>query len=318
GSTVEAEYTGRSGNLIKLRTPDGRELGIHVYKLSPEDREWIDRQAAGVPWGAGESDAGAEPQPAVAEQKAANTLRAFTEGPWKGYNAVYQQALFDAALRADGDVVVFPKEDGKHVGKPIRVAMLVAYQEASGALRKRRVTTLTSDPDPRPRLRPETEITLEGTVEDNVAFTLTYAFEKNSVAAWGHLSEPETLEIPSLLSIGAYFPQSHEIPLQMPMDEQRKLLGDYKLVFEVLRGEDVEIPYYSMDGIPLRSRSVTLVGDLYGSRRIEIRARDDNDAPLERMRNFFHRTPYEGFFLGIVKQEADSKAANEAFEIRLE
>lgn len=111
GDTVEAFYEGTEGNMIALKTPVGKVFKIPATQLIRDDQQWI----LANKWpGTG----------AIYTPPSPSHLPSYADGKWKGMHAVYEHAHFDAMMNDRGHVTVYPKKDGKRVGKSLSYGLL--------------------------------------------------------------------------------------------------------------------------------------------------------------------------------------------------
>jgi hypothetical protein len=305
GSKIEAEFLGVEGSLVTLRTVDGKTLGIALTKLSADDRTWVKGQTApeaGAP--AAATGKPAEEPPAEAApanpDKPKNQLRGFPDGDWAGYNAVFIDQKYEAGLRADGWIDVFPKDrDGTRVHKPFRMnAQYVVRNSATGSHGPLGVDTIESDPAPTMKAG---EIVWTGALTDGTRFENGVQFTKNGIALWGAVLVEKTGKNTPRPYLTVKMEQSFDIDDDWPLEKKEDVVGDAVLVMEPVTGQKVELPYHTRGNMPKACKSIKIGGKLYGARKIEFES-GSKDVPIG-MLGGYTITPYAGFSFGVHDEE---------------
>ncbi|MDD5706917.1 MAG: hypothetical protein PHR35_13420, partial [Kiritimatiellae bacterium] len=144
---------------------------------------------------------------------------------------------------------------------------------------------------------------------DDVPFEVTFEFKANPISSHAWLKDPGGTRFPTTCRVGVSVPQSHDIPAQMPMSEQRELLQGYELRVKPVEGKEAIFPYSkSLPGIGMRAKFVEIVGPVYGSRKITIKATATARAPIIPW-IYQGFAPWQGFFVGLYKDDPDARVA---------
>jgi hypothetical protein len=307
GAVIEAEFVEAEYGQVLLKGKDGKPVKIGKAMLSKEDQAWITAQGGET---AGEDDVGTG---AVTPPATPNLLPTYADGKWKGYNAVYQDPSFDAAMDMKGIITVFPKVDGKRTGKSLTYSLCCYFIDTSKKPPHHtgREVRRYEDP-PAPQMQPK-EIAMKGQLRDDVPFEVTFAFKGNKISSYGWLKDPEGLRDPTVFRTGVWVPKSHDIPLQMKMPEQRELLKDYEVRVKPVDGKLAVYPYSSaLNGgeFSLRAKEVQVIGPIFGDRKIRVIGQSTEKAPI-RPWIYAGFAPWQGFFIGLYKDEPDSRATSQ-------
>jgi hypothetical protein len=297
GATLEAELVGFDGKLVKLRSADGKMMGIPLNRLSPADRAWVAGQAA-------PSDApvepAAEPAKPVEAGQEIKALRAFADGDWTGYNAYYSESYFDAGLRPDGQVEVFLKNrKGERVGTP--VSMTAHYMErdvATGDYKPVNVVAFLDDPDPAKRMG---DMTWRGKLANGMLIETGVAFSRAGIEIWtAPIDNPVPPDAPHPY-VAVRAPKTFEIGQEMPLEKKKEIAGSATLVIQPDSGSPAKVAYYDRYAFPKAAKEIR-IDDLYESRTIAFKAASVRHAPLRSLRSHTI-SPYAGFEIGAFSED---------------
>jgi hypothetical protein len=304
GAKIEAEFVEEKYGFVALRGADGNLVKIAKRMLSREDQDWIAAQ------GGGEGDRGTG---AVKPPAKLNHLPTYADGPWKGQHAVYEDPNFDAVMNVEGVIRVYPKIDGARSGKALRYSLSCFFTDTSKTPPRwaGRPVIEYQDP-PAPQMQPE-RIELKGLLRDNVPFEVTFEFKGNKLSSYGWLKDPDGLRDPTIFRTGVWVPQSHTIPLQMKMSEQRELLKDYEVRVKPVNGK-LRIYPYSKSLQPgefhVRSKEVQIIGPVFGDRKVRVIGQSTEKAPILPW-IYPGYAPWQGYFIGLHKDEPESRATSQ-------
>jgi len=180
---------------------------------------------------------------AVTAPSPAAELAAFADGPWKGMNAVYQGRLYDATLDAKGSVVLYPKDKGERVGKPIVLAFGCHYYDP---VKKNTVVRPIAEVSAAPPqvLARSGSVKLTGRFADDVRFTVDLRFTETAVAIEGEIKDPAGLTPASNLGYHAHVQPTHNPPAEMALEQIKALMPDWTLVLTPMKGKTQILPYW--------------------------------------------------------------------------
>ena len=215
GDTIEAFYEDKEGDLISLKMTDGKIIKIRTANLSRDDQQWI---LANKGPGTG----------AIYNPPSPSHLPSYADGKWKGMHAVYEHARFDALMNDRGHITVYPKENGKRVGKSMTFGLGCYYHNTlfTPARHTGRPIKEFHTP-PKPQKQPK-EVVLSGLLEDKVPFDVVFKFKDNKIEARGWIKDPPDIRDRTRFRIGVTVPASHDLS-RVKMSEREKILKDYEL-----------------------------------------------------------------------------------------
>lgn len=152
-------------------------------------------------------------------------LPVFSEGPGKGFYALYQHRNFEARIDAEGVLHVQIREGDKPIGAPIIFNNLAVQYTSPIPTPPHTVARrmISIDLLGEPLLQPS-RVVIKGMLEDNVAFYRQYDFKDNQILACGGYKDPGYLLYPSYGRLGLSFPPSHSIPPKVEQPERLLLL----------------------------------------------------------------------------------------------
>jgi hypothetical protein len=304
GAEIEAEFVEEKLGFVALRGKDGNLVKIAKRMLSTEDQAWIAAQGGGE----GDPGTGKVNPPAKIDH-----LPTYADGKWKGQHAVYENENFDAVMNVNGVIHVHPKINGERTGKSLRYNLSCCFTDTSKTPPRwtGRPVIEYQDP-PAPQMQPEA-IELKGLLRDNVPFEVTFEFKGNKISSYGWAKDPDGLRDPTVFRTGIWVPKSHNIPLQMKMSEQRELLKDYEVRVKPVDGK-LRIYAYSKALQPgefhVRSKEVQIFGPVFGDRKVRVIGQSTAKAPI-RPWIYPGYAPWQGYFIGLYKDEPDSRATSQ-------
>ena len=304
GKKIEAEFVRSQFGMVTLKKEDGSEVKIRRMQLSKADRDWIK-----------EAEAGPQQTDGIAADKRRGSLPVFTDGEWKSKNAVYQHENFDAVVNSSAGLTIYPKEDGKRVGKSLGVYLACYYSDLKiGSSMGRGIVHF--ELAPKPVMEPD-KLAYEGKLKDNVDFGLYYSFHDNKISASGWCRDPKRILYPTIFRIVTSIPKSHDIPSDMRTTEQEELLEGYEFVTRSVGGQKTMYPYCKPARMGGRVKSAWIEGPLFGARKVKFEAQSPKEAWLVPW-IYSKYAPWQGYCIQLFKEEHDSKSKGHRIKIAIE
>lgn len=305
GAKLKGVYVETNLGRVSLRGADGKVVAIPLNRLSAKDREWIEKMEA-----RGKGTGG------IREPAKPNHLPVFADGEWRMQHAVYTAPNFDALMDRTGTIKVYPKVNGERVGKPMRYQLTCWYMSTKSkppTHMRREVERYTQAP--KPRMQPDS-ITLMGELTNEVPFTVTFEFSKKGITAWGYCKDPAGID-ETRYRVGAWMPKSHNFDDETPLDERARILKDWKLIIEPIEGKTIRYDYAeSIPRMNVFSERVRIEAPLYGKRKVSFRAGDADEGPL-RPYIYSGRCPWQGYFVGMYKEEQSDRSKKLKFVMEI-
>ena len=276
---------------VQLKGTDGRILNIQLRLLSAADKallqKWHQEKEAKEKGTGGILEAG--------EGK----LAAFADGKYKNYNTVYEGREYDALLRRDGIMLVYPKDKGERLGKPVQVYMACHYVNAQRQHIRRPIVTLSEAPEPAVVTRPP-RLRLRGKFEDNVTFDMEFYLKDDKVTVEGSIKDPRGLEFPSYLQNRLQMTATHKFPETASLDEIKAATDGYELQVKSEEGRE-KFPFWKAMKRINNVEELKVTGPWqHKSIRFQTPATKDRESSLSHYGHFYiytHNSPFQGFFL---------------------
>ena len=265
---------------------------------------------------AAQTTAGAETlSPKGSTQGQSRNLSVFTNGPWKGAHAVYTNAIFDAVMSANGRLDVYPKDKGVRIGRPLWMGLRCFYRTSTERYGERNMATFEGDTGP---LMNPKMIQLRGKLDDDVDYSVTFMFEKNSISGKGFLNDPQGLKPPTAFRLGVSVLAYTNFPPDTPMAVRQDKLKGLSLVIRE-GGKKNFYPYAKGTTIPWRPEEKCWIeGPVYGPRKISFEVKSDDTAFMHTY-IYSGMAPYEGYFVGMYyKSQAASKKSSDRFVLTIQ
>jgi hypothetical protein len=249
---------------------------------------------------------------AVTSAQQAPRLTAFTNGIGNGMHAVYVHANYDALLRPDGYLFVYPKEKGQRVGNPLTMGLETMY---IGNVRAIGRPIATFDNDKGPLMNPA-RIELTGKLEDDIPYGVSFTFEKNSISIRGYCKDPPQSKTPTSVNLVVGIPPSHTFTAETPQAEREAKLKGMAVVTRTGQKKSV-YPYANGAVMAGAAEKCWIDGPVYGSRKISFDAGSPDTAPM-RPWIYEHVAPYNGFVVRMFKQDPSSKKLGERLTVTIQ
>lgn len=276
---------------VRLKGTDGRVLNIQLRLLSNEDRALLQK------WH--EAKEAAEKGTGAVKEAAEGKLSAFADGKYKGYNTVYEGDAYDALLRADGVMLIYPKENGERLGKPVQAYMACYYINAQRQHIRRPIISLSEAPQPSIEARPP-KIRLEGKFEDNVSFDLEFYCKDEKVTIEGSIKDPSGLNPPSYLQNRLQMTPTHKFAETATLNEIKTATDGYTLQIQSEDGRET-FPFWQAMKSKNIVEELTVTGPWKDkSIRFQTPAAKDRKSGESYFGRFYiypDNSPFQGFIL---------------------
>ncbi len=304
GAVIEAEYVESKFGKVVLRGSDGKDLVIPLHRLVPKDRAWVKDKAAV-----------ASGPVTVKKPEAENDLPVFSGGKWHNYHAAYVAKNFDAVIDKRGNVLIYPKDKGKRVGKPLSYGLRCYYYDTTinpPIHTGRPIAKLSFVPEP--SVQPK-QVTLCGLLKDLVSFNVTFEFSEKGVKSWGYCTDPADIRDKTYFRLGANVPASHAFTDEVSLAERAEILKGWRVVAEPVSGSRKEFAYAdSIRGMGHRSGIVRIAAPVYGSRKLRFVTGDEDNAPLQPY-IYSGYCPWQGYFVGMYKKTMGDRSSKLSFSL---
>ena len=291
GFTFTAEFVELKGDTVVLKAADGSLRNILLHLLVAED------QALAKEWGTPRvTSVGAF----ATKPGSGNLLATFTEGPAKGNFAWYENDKFSIRVTPTAGISIQPLEDGKPVGKRIRLSLGHAYKPPKASSAKLR--PIVSFSEAYPPLFQSDVMALEGILEGNIPFGFTLTIEGQSIHVSAWVDDPSVKVHSENYLPAFYFDAYRTFEAHVLVTEQKELLKEFSIEVTPLKGKTFTLPYGDVvKGCNMPLRKFEIKGPIFGSRRVSVSAGPSRAGEMF-VRFNFQGTPVSGFRLGLQKQ----------------
>ena len=291
GFSFTAEFVELKDDNVVLKAADGSVRNVPLHLLVAED------QAFAKEWGTRVTSVGAF----STKPGSGSRLAAFTEGPGKGNFAWYENEKFIVRITPTAGVFIQVLEDGKPVGKRIRLSAGHAYRPPkSSSAKLRRIVSFSEDYTP---LFQSDVMTLEGVLEGDIPFGFTLTIEGQSIHVSAWVDDPSVKIHPDNYLPAFYFDASHTFEAHVLVSEQKEMLKEFSIEVKPLKGKAFTLPYGDVVkrcDMPLRSFEIK--GPVFGSRNVSVSVGPSRAGEMF-VRFNFQGTPVSGFRLSLQKQD---------------
>jgi len=206
-------------------------------------------------------------------------LAAFANGPFKGYNTVFQSERFDAALSSTGSGVKIWLKNSKDPTKPPKtfsVGFGTQYTDTSNPEKhRRRSRNITGfENPPEPSMKRDTT-TILGTFNNGGKFQYDIQMNDKGLAFWSKMTDPSGEKEPTSIRIGASIPGIVPNSKNLSMKEIMPYIGDGSLVLKPKSGKTRIYPFkekWAVTGAKYKGQkfgameSASLMGFPYGNK----------------------------------------------------
>jgi hypothetical protein len=221
----------------------------------------------------------------------AQELPVFASGPYRGLHSVYNGPRYKLTLDAKGVGLIFVKEGGVVVGKPIRMIFACQYHDRDNgnAVYGRSISTFMRPPQPVVSDRP-LKINLEILYEDSVRSTITLDLKESSLSIIGVGQDPPAIRNRSRIGYGVQIPKSHdEGSLPKTLNETKALMPGWTLGLKGVQERMQKHPYWK--GLQVQNVEQVEIRGPWGTQAINIMT------PVKQLKARKGREPGVGLFL---------------------
>jgi len=293
GDSVVAALVDVAAGQAVLRREDGATMRVPVARFIDADRQRLND------WLTVNRGTGAVTAPTNTAE-----LAAFADGPWKGWNTVYQGRGYDALVSADGNrIELHVKQDGARVGKPLIVALGCHYYDpAKRNTIARPLAAFTAPPAPQMLSRPG-KLKLSGLFADNVRFDVTLEFTEKEFSIEGKIKDPPRLTPASAFGYHARVQPTHTLPPETPLDQVKALMPGWSVRLTPPEGKPEEVPYWRGKGLKSQHVTEARVHGPWETRDVALRAplisrRETQTKVAGYFAIYEGMAPYTGFHVG--------------------
>lgn len=242
-----------------------------------------------------------------------------TDGPGKGFYAIYQSKFYDVEVVASNLAVnVYPKDKGERIDKPVIFNNRFVYTPNERDPKDLMVFTGVRNVAP-PAVNPP-KLIINAVADSGAALIQTWKFGEGKIEVENHLKGYDT-GAPPVMRTYFKFPQTHKFTPNIEKADREKAMAGYLLTVRGGKSENAlkttKITYASkVEGFS--------VGDMienqgpWGDRKITIK-RKGGKGSLN-MGGEWNRFPYDGleFFARTVADPKTKRIEPAAFEIKIE
>jgi hypothetical protein len=248
----------------------------------------------------------------TATAQAPQYLSMFTNGIGKGMHAVYTTPTFDALMQSNGYVMVYPKDKGVRVGKPLTMGPYIFYRGNVTTVGR---AIMTFENDKGPLMNPAT-VELKGKLEDDVDYSLTYAFDKTGVSVRGYGKDPKGLTPPTIFRLAIWVPGCTNFPPEtLQADREAKLRG---LAFVIRSGQKKTVyPYANGAVYAAPAEKCWIEGPVYGARKLSFEVKASDSAPMYPW-IYDNAPPHNGYIIYMHKSSIESKKPGERLVLNIQ
>lgn len=307
GSNITARFVEISGANVVLEQEDGKRISIGLARLSLKDRIWMQEwmqpceSDSSAEAGGGPLEAG---NPEVDLPGGSDELSVFAEGKWEGCHAVYEQSEFDAVIDEKAVLQLYMKKNGVRVEQePFTVQLSCKRDNEASSYGDCLDVSEFASPGT-PVIQPR-ELKFAGKLEEDVSFELFYTFQKDRVEIWGRAVDSGKKGNSTRFRLQFKIARAFDIPDQMPMPEQQKLMEGNKFTMRATDGEKITCDYIRREKLKRYAKDVVITGPVYAGRKITVEAGDYKNAPLS---VYVSNTgaPWEGWSISMTKEDASA------------
>ncbi len=273
---------------VRLKTTNGRELTVAI-NLFVEADQAILRKALAAKSGTG----------AVSEAEAGK-LPLFKDGPWKGYNTIFEGSLYDATLNSNGTLVLHPKVNGQRIGKTLQAYLRCHYREKDiGRWTHRPIVEFEEAPAPS-HSKKGIKIELKGKFADDVSFEVVYDCDEDSISVHGSIKDPPRIKHPSIGRSRIYMMPTHKPGPEAKTEEIKAMMEGYSLSIRGEKGTET-LPYWKSEKRRNNIRELRIKGP-WDTKEIRLEAsavrnRETRETEYGVFWLYSNNAPYQGYYL---------------------
>lgn len=170
------------------------------------------------------------------------------DGPGKGYYAIFQCKLYDALVVASNlNVLVYPKEQGERIDKPIEFSNRFVYSRKEGDPPDLMTFTGVKNLAPPAVLIPTSpKITIQAVAASGLTLIQSWKFSEGTIAMEEHFKGTLADPLPVMRTFFS-FPQTHKFTPNIETADRMKAMAGY--TFRWRAGKDdktmktIDVPY---------------------------------------------------------------------------
>ena len=206
-------------------------------------------------------------------------LASFANGPFKGYNTVFQSERFDAALSSSGSSVKIWLKNSKDPSKPSKtfgIGFGTRYTDRTNPEKhRRRSRKITGFENPPEASMKREKTTISGTLNNGGTFQYDIQINDKGLTLWSKMSDPNGEKEPTNISINTSIPGIVPDSKNKSMEEVMPYIGDGSLVLKPASGKTRIFPYkekWMTTNAKYKGQkfgamdSATIIGSPYGNR----------------------------------------------------
>ena len=171
----------------------------------------------------------------------------FANGPFKGYNTVFQSERFDAAISSSGSSVKIWLKNSKDPSKPPKtfgISFGTRYTDKTNPEKhRRRSRKITGFDNPPEASMKREKTTISGTFNNGGTFQYDIQFNDKGLTLWSKMKDPSGEKEPTSISISTSIPGIVPNSKNKSMAEVMPYIGDGSLVLKPASGKTRIFPY---------------------------------------------------------------------------
>lgn len=171
----------------------------------------------------------------------------FANGPFKGYNTVFQSERFDAAISSSGSSVNIWLKNSKDPSTPPKtfgIGFGTRYTDKTNPEKhRRRSRRITGFENPPEASMSREKTTISGTFNNGGTFQYDIQFNDKGLTLWSKMKDPSGEKEPTSIRIGTSIPGIVPNSKNKSMEEIMPYIGDGSLVLKPASGKTRIFPY---------------------------------------------------------------------------
>jgi hypothetical protein len=239
-------------------------------------------------------------------------LSVFTNGVGKGMHAIYVAPNFDAVVQSNGYALVYPKDKGARIGKPLSLGLNAFYRGSVHTIGR---PIASFDNDEGPLMNPAT-VELTGKLDDDVDFSIAYDFDKTGVALRGSVQDPESLKAKTSFRLYMGVPSYTNFPPEtLQVDREARLKG---LSFVIRKGQKKFVyPYANGAVFVAPAEKCWIEGPVYGVRKLTFEVKATKAVVMSPW-IYTQAPPHNGYTIYMSKKDPKSKSPAERLVLTIQ
>ena len=268
-----------------------------------------------------------EPKEPIVVPARSNRLAYYRNGRWKGYNTVFQSALYDAALHYNGKTVhVWLKEppssrgaeDGAQASdKPISIHFHARYYDRTIPNRVRHLHRRITSFDVSLPVSMDRELsTISGTFDNNATFSFDMDINHKGLSFWGRVKDPRSEKWPTRFSISVYTANLVPNAKNATPEIWNPIVGDAALFIDPIEERRVKLSYLEKWDVHLKKyaggkwnpvKAVEFLGKPYGSHKVRVAPAIITDMNFRWGKGYSGVFPFQGVHLGFSSTKPEER-----------